>query len=325
MKKIISFYILSFAILLSLVAYQGCSKLEDNLVAPNKPGVHPAGWTNPHDMVHFHGKYIASQEWNLTQCQSCHGADYRGGTTGLSCYKCHKEEGGPVACNTCHGDPHDITHPYPPYDLNGDSLETDARVGAHFHHLNKDFAPDDQRKYRPVACIECHETVHSFADTSHIDPNRHGRAHLVFGPLAKDSTGWGGQHPNPTYDSSTHLCSNVYCHGSFMQGNVNFKPKFNNPESVKCGSCHGDSATGNPTPGAPNNIQAPHQSNFWTDTLKLCFACHTQTIDMNGNIIGDSLHINGVVDVNQAPFNINNYRKSMRNSSSYFKKPGFNR
>lgn len=297
MKKVTSLYIIFFVISTSLLVYQGCSKLQENLVAPTKPGVHPTGWLDTNS-TNFHGKYIASLGWSLTTCKTCHGADYQGGSTGISCRKCHTEAAGPEACNTCHGDPHDPNSINPPKSLGWAWDETDAHVGAHFHHLNPDYAPDDQEKYRPVACIECHEQVHNFSDTSHINPNRNGRAQLIFGPLAKDSTGWGGQHPNPTYDSSTHLCSNVYCHGAFMQGNLNFKPQYNNPESVKCGSCHGDSATGNPTPGAPNNIQSPHYAFYWSDTLKLCYTCHTMVIDSTGTIIGADLHINGVVDVN---------------------------
>ncbi len=37
----------------------------------------------------FHGKYLSENDWPVEECQKCHGEDYGGGATGVSCYDCH--------------------------------------------------------------------------------------------------------------------------------------------------------------------------------------------------------------------------------------------
>ena len=232
--------------------------------------------------------YYANNQWNLQACKTCHGADYKGGTAGVSCLTCHTATNGPENCITCHGN---SDHINPPKALNGDTLETSPGVGTHMHHL---FSPDFSAA---VACSECHTTVNNFKDTSHFGAAPTGYAALNFGPLANTQTS--GVTPNPQYDRSTNTCSNVYCHGSFKGGNQSFVPTWTNPESVSCGSCHGDAATHNPTPGAPNNIVSPHYAFFWdpnTNTY-LCYQCHNSVINSNGEIVTPEKHINGVVNV----------------------------
>ena len=53
------------------------------------PGGHPNTWVSPPDP--FHGTQV--QLTGPTSCGECHGADYRGGWSGVSCYTCHA--GGP--------------------------------------------------------------------------------------------------------------------------------------------------------------------------------------------------------------------------------------
>lgn len=51
----------------------------------NGPGGHPANWINPDPP--FHGDAV---NLNGPQgCRDCHGLDYQGGWTGVSCYLCH--------------------------------------------------------------------------------------------------------------------------------------------------------------------------------------------------------------------------------------------
>lgn len=49
---------------------------------------HLAGWVNP-TAAEFHGKALAAQNYDATACQACHGAQYDGGTSGVSCKGCH--------------------------------------------------------------------------------------------------------------------------------------------------------------------------------------------------------------------------------------------
>ncbi|MBK7159324.1 MAG: hypothetical protein IPH77_12395 [Ignavibacteria bacterium] len=90
MKKINYFYILFSLLIISALGYQGCSEIKDNLVTAPQIGIHPSGWTDT-TSGSFHGKYIFNNKaWNLNECKTCHGSDYRGGNTGASCYDCHR-------------------------------------------------------------------------------------------------------------------------------------------------------------------------------------------------------------------------------------------
>jgi predicted CxxxxCH...CXXCH cytochrome family protein len=294
MKKFKVYYLTFILALAILVMYQGCAKEEGGIAAPTESnlGPHPSGWPSPRS-ANFHGNYIRDNGWSLTICKTCHGGDFEGGTSGLSCYKCHhapNQANGPESCNNCHGDRHDPTRPFPPRALNGDTLETDRGVGAHYHHL----ATDTTERYsRRVECIECHEQVNSFNDTSHINPARNGVAQIIFGPLAHTSIG-GGITPDPSYNRTSNTCSHVYCHGYFVNGNLNFQPTFNNPESVVCGSCHGDPVTENPNPKPNGTYVPPHREEF---TIHTCYQCHSSVIDSSGTIVVPSKHINGIINV----------------------------
>jgi predicted CxxxxCH...CXXCH cytochrome family protein len=287
MKKLTVYYISYILALAILVTYQGCAKEQSDLITAANLGPHPSGWVNP-ITPDFHGKYIAdSLNWSLNLCKTCHGGDYSGGTSGASCYNCHNafvnQLNGPESCNNCHGNK---DHYYPPRALNGDSLETDRGVGVHYHHLSAD---TNERYSRQVQCIECHLQVNNFNDTSHINPNRHGKAQIIFGLLAHNVLPFGNIVPNPSYDSASNSCSQVYCHGYFAGGNLNFQPVFNDPESVTCGSCHGDPQTGNPNPIGTT------RHGVWF-TIHTCWQCHNDVIDSSGTIIAPSKHIDGVVE-----------------------------
>ena len=50
---------------------------------------HPAEWmVIDNDM--FHGEYIEDDGGSAQNCTSCHGANYSGGSSGVSCFGCHK-------------------------------------------------------------------------------------------------------------------------------------------------------------------------------------------------------------------------------------------
>jgi predicted CxxxxCH...CXXCH cytochrome family protein len=277
MKKQISFYILFIVSLALMLVYQGCSEIEDGLVTNEAPGVHGAGWTSP-SSPNFHGTYIISQKWNLSTCKTCHGNDYSGGNTGLSCYKCHHDAGGPEACTTCHGGD---GHANPPKGLRGETDPASIHVGAHFKHLN-----DTNRISAVVECEECHTPVNNFSDTNHIGPNPDGMAEIHFGPLANKYLG-GTIHANPQWNRNNATCSGVYCHGSFKGGNSSNTVTWTQPGSVVCGSCHGNPQTGNPNPNLnhdPNN------------TITDCNQCHFAVIDSTGHIIAPEKHVNGVIN-----------------------------
>jgi predicted CxxxxCH...CXXCH cytochrome family protein len=294
MKKILFFYIIFFFAVSGLVTYYGCSEIDKTAIVAPTAGVHPAGWKTPGN-ANFHGTFIrANNKWNLSECRSCHGNDYAGGVTGVSCNTCHTDQGGPESCTNCHGNSGSKdtlqNHIFPPFSLNGDSLETDRGVGVHYHHLTSD---PNERYSAQVRCVDCHQPVNNFRDASHFQ-NSNGMATLHFDSLAINTLPGDTTMPHPVYDPVSNKCSNVYCHGNFKNGNRDFQPTFNDPKSVVCGSCHGDPKSGNPTPGAPDNFVPPHYSFY---TINTCYQCHSSVIDNTGTIIAPEKHINGVVNV----------------------------
>jgi hypothetical protein len=49
-------------------------------------GGHPAGWSTPAHAA-FHGRAVERE--GPGPCRECHGPDYEGGWSGVSCYDCH--------------------------------------------------------------------------------------------------------------------------------------------------------------------------------------------------------------------------------------------
>jgi predicted CxxxxCH...CXXCH cytochrome family protein len=281
MKKLSLFYILFVLLLASVIGYNGCSQLDKNAVTAPGVEAHPDGWLVP-SSANFHGKHIAANKWDMSECKTCHGVDFKGGNTGASCMKCHTSADGPQACGTCHGN---RDHANPPKSLSGDTVDTYYGVGMHMSHLySSDWAA-------PVACSECHTVPESFLDSSHIGPNPDGRAELNFGPLARTQH---GAVPNPIYDQNTNTCANNYCHGKFYGGNQTSAPKWTDAGTVYCGTCHGDPSTGDPMPRlGSGQIAPPHLA-----ALPQCYLCHGSVIDSNMTIIAPLKHINGEINFN---------------------------
>ena len=142
---------------------------------------HPREWMAISN-EQFHGNYIRLDGWSMDNCKNCHGGDYKGGTTGASCYNCHKQ--GPDACNVCHGGG---SQNHPPEDLTK-NIETSALgVGAHAEHMGLTF----------INCETCHKVPATFDDPDHIDL-----------PPAEIKAQWG-------WDRNTGACANA-CHGAAL-------------------------------------------------------------------------------------------------------------
>ncbi len=89
---------------------------------------HKTGWTGTVP-ASSHGGYLQGKNWSLTECAGCHGSDFKGGSSGKSCFTCHASyphsafagAGGHAAwlytagypmkgangCTTCHGASYD--------------------------------------------------------------------------------------------------------------------------------------------------------------------------------------------------------------------------
>jgi len=245
----------------------------------------------------FHGTYLRENNWQLEKCQSCHGVSYMGGSrVNVSCSNvgCHEDFMGmqktPEACNTCHGDframETDIISFAPPRAINGDTSTTVAGVGAHRRHLLADSVAT------AIRCSECHSVPDAVSSQYHLDGDNIAEVKFL-DTLSGIVTANGLHIPNPTYDSATNKCSNVYCHGDFvarkatstfqfgytdtvMLGNI-FSPKWTDGNSqAACGTCHNLPPVGH----IPSTIQN-------------CGSCHTGIVDNTGRIIDKVKHING--------------------------------
>jgi predicted CxxxxCH...CXXCH cytochrome family protein len=183
-----------------------------NWVAPScdrahvAPLVHPAGIADP-SSGDFHGTLLRSTGWNFAYCQKCHGDDFAGGISGVSCLGCHSAAtSGPLGCTTCHGQP--------------------PSTGAHLAHASG-------RVTRPYDCTECHVKPAVTTDAGHLtDANgvAKSKATITFGALASMST-------TPGYDNGS---CDVYCHGaSLADTNATAKPPSWSGGPMGCTGCHG--------------------------------------------------------------------------------------
>ena len=229
--------------------------------------IHPQDWLNPSAGENFHGGAIRASGWNLDNCQTCHGADYRGGAVDKTCLTCHSNT--PEDCNVCHGSRDNFA---PPEDTHNNSETRFAGVGAHQTHLRADALTT------ALDCADCHAMPASFADPAHIDGD--GRAEIVWGERAQ------ANESAPQYDAETLTCSGTYCHDG---------GKFGNDASVvwnevgtgqaACGTCHS-------IPPSDADTRHPPVAESLT-----CATCHSRVADADNNIINASLHINGVTDL----------------------------
>ena len=177
-------------------------------------GVHAAGWSDP-------AQHGAAAKRDLASCRSCHGNDYAGGSTGVSCNACHGGTAWQSNCTFCHGTrvaaytAADLTKAAPPLGAQGETSATERAVGAHQKHLSPALSA-------PLACAECHAVPD---DLSHVN----GAVALSFGPLART----GGT--TPAWNGSS--CSASYCHGAFPNGTA-AAPVWTSATALGCGACH---------------------------------------------------------------------------------------
>jgi len=273
-------YFVIFLVLISSLFIFNCSEIEDEIAQPEElEGVHPDGFGKL-GANNFHSYKIQSNYWNMTGCKKCHGADYSGGTTGVSCLDCHTSSAGPEACNTCHGVFADESRIAPPTDL-ANNYETSAKgVGAHTAHLY------ENELSLGIGCYECH-------------PGNIGDGNYV----AAHSDGIPAEMSLSGYSNMDLTCSNTYCHGNFafskeesqnqwvyldsvIVGN-NSSPIWNIVDGTQaaCGTCHGKDGT--PTP----------KGHFGSYTEDHCKDCHPNTFNEDGSL-NRYTHLDGEKNLN---------------------------
>jgi predicted CxxxxCH...CXXCH cytochrome family protein len=302
MKPITIRYGLFSLTLVAILFVAGCSKLQDNLVAPPQRDqvltVHPESWATTVSSADFHGKYIRGQQWQMSSCWTCHGRNYAGGDSQISCLTCHTKPGGPENCTTCHGS----TNPAPPPDLEGNTATTLRTVGAHQPHIAGAGTTDG------IRCSECHTvpvTVygsqgHTFMYIDYPPPTVVFHDSLANTVTNEPTTMFYDVSlpkttPTPTWDPSALKCSNTYCHGDFKNGN-NYSPAWTSVGTgeARCGTCHGDVTKQTLAERALPKTSARGGTH---PNSTQCSVCHVGIVDANLNIIDKAKHMNGKLNV----------------------------
>ncbi len=141
----------------------------------------------------------------------------------------------------------------------------------------------------PFSCSECHTL---YTSLSHESPT----AVITFATVSGDIANLGGL--TPSWSASTTTCSSVYCHGNgaapvsgtdggtliTITDGALTSPDWSKTDGsqAQCNSCHG-----NP-PVANSHIQC---------TKDFCNVCHTNAVQGGDFTTGNTLHVNGVIDV----------------------------
>lgn len=282
--KYIFFYL---AAIIFTIYLASCSDLETDIPSPPTLTSHGVGIIDP-TSPDFHGNLVKDNNWDLTLCKDCHGANYDGGLVNKSCLNCHIYPQGPENCTTCHGS---LTSNAPPKDLNGNTSTGEPGVGAHQSHLQV----NSVGKF--LLCSECHNVPGGLYSPGHIDSGppaevimNNSRANTVTNDPTTTEYDPALQLfvPAPEFNYSDLTCSNTYCHGYFKNGNLTNAPVWTDPTTSECGSCHGNGNNPLPKTDAEGGSH-PNDTN--------CSNCHGGVVDANLNIINSSKHIDGLLNL----------------------------
>src|SRR5512143_1842311 len=297
-----------FAGFLVLTAFFiGCS--DPNAQSPIDPesGSHAANW--------LPAAHMAAATSNPDSCSTCHGTDFKGGISGVSCTSCHL--GSPTS-----------VHPadwVPVYSMHGPYVKTNstsACANQYCHGLSLTGVPDSG-----PSCASCHlggltsghpadwipiySTHGPYVNTSPTGTSAcanqacHGPS-LTGVPDSGPSctschmggvtnihpAGWLGDacsnHGTYALTNGTTGCANVYCHGTNLGGVPQSGPSCTKchptiPTSPSCGTCHGIPPAGTAYP----DIAGKHATHLALNGVT-CATCHNRSCDQ---------HMNGTVDV----------------------------
>ena len=237
---------------------------------PARGAIHPNGIQRL-TSDEFHGRELERRGWDLNVCAKCHGEDFAGGTSNVTCNTCHV--GGPTACVTCHGD--------------------GPTTGAHRVHQDAG----------GLACAECHAVPARWDAEGHVrrdgvaDPEP---AEVTFGARAALTLDPADREGPPAYTDGG--CANVYCHGDALHagGGLATRPRWDDPTPPGgCDQCHGQP----PPSHAQDRCETCHPSEVHIDGVVQvgrtagCDGCHGSAassappVDLTGNVFTTALGV----------------------------------
>ncbi len=230
---------------------------------------HPEEFSDP-------DQHSVQAKFHEDDCKACHGTNLDGGSSGVSCDQCHVE-GWREDCTFCHGGDDNETGA-PPQDLSGEP------VALSFLAHSKHIAGEIHESYD---CVQCHQKPTDVLSEGHLFDATAGEAEVDFsGGISGEGVYAGGGS-----------CSNLYCHGNALDQLGSYSHDSDPPT---CNSCH-------PGPEASHleyeGMGGQHL--LHVDRQVHCSECHADTIDINNNLVGTGVHVNGTVNltITQLDFN----------------------
>jgi len=176
--------------------------------------IHEPGIMDPFS-DELHGTSLRSSRYDLASCRDCHGEDYAGGASGVSCLDCHEE--GPTDCSTC--------------------LELD---GHEVHVQGADLEQAYDCEVCHIVPLDLFDPGHVLLRSGELDPPP---ADVTFsGPALA-----GGGSP-ASYRASDRSCSNTYCHDPTGEDDHAERPApaWDDDQPVDCLSRHGEPPSDHP-------------------------------------------------------------------------------
>ena len=290
-------------------------------VTPPPSVSHPAEW-NEVGADNFHGNKVLTT--GNTSCQSCHGADYKGGSSGVACHDCHADYPHPPewttpkdenshsnflkannwkieVCQSCHGvdykggpsnescyDCH--TGSKGPESCNvchGESAVTDADTAS--WAPPKDLADNVLTTHIGVGAHQNHLTGTKYTDAYKRDCTLCHRMPDGFSdPRHRDGVldmEWGSPATNNGAVTPVWNSGNASCSDAYCHGNFEYGLNVTVTWN-EVGTGQADCGTCHGLP--PQQTGHPNNDN--------CVRCHPAVVDADKNIIDKKKHINGIAD-----------------------------
>lgn len=321
MKMIIMF---CFLITLGLLVFSCAEKK-----TPADVGAHPTEWNNK-NAEQFHGK-VVTEDGNAS-CVGCHGTDFQGGVSGVSCYssQCHVIYPHPagfnivssaefhgqyiknsqgwdmVPCQSCHGEDYD--REFQTTSCRSCHIGPDGPEECNTCHGSptNDAPPRDLNKnishtFLGVGAHQIHVAETQVARL--LDCTRCHREVLSYddpnhiddgiASVIFDTLGTDGGRLTPLWNRDTGSCSDVYCHGAFRFGSSG--QIRGNSDAVIWTERNTGSEKCEFCHGLPP--QGHFGQGVYT-TPGSCAQCHGSVVNSDGEIINPDLHINRKANFN---------------------------
>lgn len=296
--------------LIFTASFIGCS--DPNAQSPINPdtGSHSANW--------LPAAHMAAATSDPNSCSACHGADFNGGISGVSCTSCHL--GSPTSVHPVDWVP--VYSAHGPY-VKANSTSTCANQ--YCHGLSLTGVPASG-----PSCTSCHlggltsghpadwvpiySTHGPYVTTNGTNSCSNQSCHGTTLTGVPDSgpsctichmggvtnihpAGWLGDacsnHGTYALTNGTTGCANIYCHGATLAGVPQSGPSCTKchptiPTSPSCGACHGIPPNGlAPAESAYPNLPGKHATHMALNGVT-CATCHNRSCGQ---------HMNGTVDV----------------------------